>query len=244
MKKRTLLVVIYFAFISSFCFSQIKAEQESQPFIEVTGIAEKEVIPDEIYLKIILVEKYSGREKITLEMQEEKLRNSLIEISINLNNLSLQDADADYIKVSWTKKDVIAKKEYSLKVTDANTVSRVLQQLDNLDITGATISKVSYSKVDSLKREVRILAIKAAKEKADYLLMTIGAKTGKPLVIQEKDYNTVFQSEVSNMRGSRSNGTVYYIDGIRMSGQEEDQVLQFQKIKIQSAIFAKFEIQQ
>jgi hypothetical protein len=209
----------------------------------VTGIAEKEVIPDEIFLKIILCEKYSGREKITLDMQEDKLRNALKEIGIDLIYLSLQDADADYIKVSWTRKDVIAKKEYSLKVSDASTVTKVLQQLDNLDMTGATIAKVSYSKIDSVKKEVRIMAIKAAKEKSDYLLMTLGAKTGKPLIIQEKDYNTVFQSEVANIRGSRSGGTVYYIDGMRVTGEEEYPIMQFQKIKIQSAIFVKFEIQ-
>lgn len=78
------------------------------------------------------------------------------------------------------KERCVNKKEYTLKVKNAIELGRMFQELEKLEITDAFISKVNHSKIDSLRKEVRILAIKAAKDKADYLLTAIGEQTGKP----------------------------------------------------------------
>lgn len=245
-KTKFLLLSLIIFFMVPVVHGQTKTEifEDKKPYIEVLGTAEKEVIPDEIFIKIILLEKFVGKEKQTIEMQEEKLKAALKEIGVELSNLSLTDVNADNIRVSWTKNDVISKKDFTLKVSNATTVGQVFQQLDKLEINGAYISMVNHSKLDSLKKETRVLAITAAKDKADYLLNAIGEKTGKPLVIHEKDYHSMIPASELNIRGARADGDSYYIDGIRVRGQikEEDEV-QFQKIKIQSAIYVKFLIQ-
>ena len=237
---KTFLIVMALT-ITTNTFGQTKVDCEEEPYIEVTGSADQEVTPDEIYINIIIREKYVNKEKVTIESQEEKLKTYLKDIGVDIKNLYLSDANADYVKVKWRTKDVLTKKDYTLKVSSATTVGQVFQQLDKLEITDAFIAKVNHSKLDSLKKEVKILAIKAAKNKADYLLTAIGEQTGKPLIIQECE-NGISQKAGVTLKGSRSIETPYIIDGINISGSDKEEELQFKKIKIEAFIYVKFAI--
>jgi uncharacterized protein YggE len=224
-------------------FSQTQTPiDEFTPYIEVYGNAEQEVIPDEIYIQITIKEKYEDRIKITVSEQEEKLIAALTSININLSNLFLSDVNSDYVKVSWQSKDVITKKEYSLKVTNAQTVGLVFQELDKLDMNDAYIARVDYSKMDSLKQAIKIMAIKDAKLKADYLLHAIDEKTGTPLIIKETESLSNIAYSDLNMKGSRADKTDYFIDGIKVNSPLQSEI-QFNKIKVKSTIYVKFAIQ-
>lgn len=239
MRSISNLIMIALMVFSLNTFGQIDgACPEEKPYIEVNGIAEIEVVPDEIYISIILAERYENKEKITIEEQEEKMKSAIKSLGIDLKNLYLTDVNADYLKVSWQKKDVLTKKDYVLKVADANSAGKVFMELDKLAIRDASISKVKHSKIDSLKREVRIMAIKAAKEKADYLLEAIGEQTGKAQIVRENQF--VSYDAVSN---SKLGGYVSYIDGVRVRGTAENDIV-FQKIKVQSDVYVKFLIKE
>jgi uncharacterized protein len=240
MKHITKFICALLLTVANSAFAQTNNIMKEESFIEVTGRSEKEVVPNEIFIHIIILEKTSGREKMSVEAQEEKLKTALKQIGINPNNLSLADADAEYISVSWSRKDLVTKKEYNLKVSTAAAVGQVFEELDKLDIKGAYIVRISHSKIDSLNKEVRIAAIKAAKEQSDYLLKAIGEQTGKTLVVQEREEynNKPLQSSKLNIRGGRSAVTTYYVDGVNT----DENVVQFQKIKIQSVIYVKFAI--
>ncbi len=222
-------------------FGQNKIENEEKSYIQVIGSAEKEIVPDEIYINIIIREKYVNKEKLTIESQEENLKSNLKEIGVDLNNIFLSDANADYVRVNWRKQDVLTKKNFTLKVSDATSVGQVFLQLEKLDITDAYISKVNHTKLDSFKKEMKILAIKAAKNKADYLLTAIGEQTGKILIVQELE-NGIKPEAGITIGGSRSEGTEYIIDGIQVRGKAQAEELQFKKIKIQAFINVKFGI--
>ena len=216
-------------------FGQTKVDCEEKPYIGVTGSADQEVIPDEIYINIIIREKYVNKEKVTIEIQEEILKTYLKDIGVDIKNLYLSDANADYVKVNWRTKDVLTKKDYTLKVSNATTVGQVFQQLDKLEITDAFIAKVNHSKLDSLNKEVKILAIKAAKNKADYLLTAIGEQTGKPLIVEERENGITSRAKV--LYSGR------YVDGVRStSDSDNEEELQFKKIKIEAFIYVKFAI--
>ncbi len=240
--RQLLTMVILITTMSLFGQTKIENVVE-QPYIEVTGTAEKEIIPDEIYIGIVIREKYVGKVKTTIEEQEGKLKEALKTIGIDLANLYMSDVNADYIKISWQKKDLITKKNYSLKVSDATTAGKVFQVFEQLEITDAYIAKVNHSKMDSLLKEVKMMAIKAAKEKADYLLKAIGEQTGKPLIINEISTGSWPLSNVSNVRGNRSDNQFQIIDGVNfIDGEIGNYEIQFQKIKIQSTIYVKFSI--
>jgi uncharacterized protein len=206
-----------------------------KPYIEVNGTAEKEIVPDEIYIAIVIREKYENRVKVTIDNQEEKLINAIRSLGIEGSNLYLSDANADYVKIKWHRKDVLTKKDYLLKVTNATTVGQVFQKLEEIEINDAYISKVSHSNIDNLRKEIRILAIKAAKEKADYLLNAIGEKTGKALIVNEKNQNTITQRNISantfSVNETKSNALSNY-------------EIQFQKIKLTASIYVKFSIEE
>lgn len=243
LKKPLLTLVFLLTTMLSFGQAQTLTAEE-RPYIEVTGTAEKEVIPDELYLRIVIRERYVQKTKITVEEQEEKLKAAIKAIGIQTENLYLTNANADYVKISRQKKDVLTRKDYTLKVNDAPTLGKVFQELEKLEITDAFIEKVSYSKMDELRKEVHIQAIQAAKEKADYLLQAIGEKTGKPLIIKEEDpaYGTHYNVRSNVVFDESSYGT--YFGMVEGKNKEDlDDEIQFRKINVQISIYVKFAIQ-
>lgn len=209
-------------------------QQDDRPFIEVTGTIEKEIIPDEIYIRIILAERLEGKTKISKEKQETDLKNAVQSLGIDLSNLRLKGAMASYQKIKWAKKDVMARSEYLLMVKDAKTVGQVFDKLDALKITNARISKVDHSKIKAYKKETRISAIKAAKEKADYLLEAIGEETGMPLIIREQYPNSLRSNNQNYL--AIANGSINQIADM---GPND---LQFEKIIVRTSIYVKFTI--
>jgi uncharacterized protein YggE len=218
----------------------IPQKADDKPYIEVTGTAEMEVEPDQIFIRIVIKERYENRTKVEIEEQEEKMKTALKSINIDLTNLYLSDANADFVKISWRKNNLITKKEYTLKVSNATTVGKVFQELEKLEITDAYIERVSHSRIDSLRKEVRIIAIKAAKEKADYLLSAIGEKTGKPLKIMENPQQIWYENGINSQE---SNTKIIVSGGIPNSYGDIENEIKFEKIKLSSSIFVKFEIQ-
>lgn len=214
-------------------------KSDNQPYIEVNGTAEKEVVPDEIFISITLREKYVDKTKITIDIQEESLINALKNIGIDLSNLYLSDANADYVKVYWQKKDVLTRKDYILKVSNATAVGNVFIELDKIKITDAYVSKVNHSKIDSLKKDVKIKAIQSAKDKADYLLQAIGEKTGKPIIVKENDVPMMF-NDASSVRKLNSVTIISERDKLE---DKLDTDIQFNKIRVTSNIYVKFLIQ-
>jgi hypothetical protein len=208
------------------------------PSISVEGLAEKEIVPNEIYIHILLRERQGGKEKISITQQEEKLRDAVRAIGIDLSNLYLSDVDADFIRVKRKSNEVLTQKQYTLKVTTAAQVGIVFQQLDRLEITDAGIARVSHSKLDSLKKEIKIAAIKSAKEKADYLLAAIGEQTGKPLYIYEIQ-NAFMPMVAADTPVPRS----YEIANVRdVVSEGATSELQFKKIKLEARISVRFAI--
>jgi hypothetical protein len=77
------------------------------------------------------------------------------------------------------------------------------------------------------------------------LLNSIGEKPGKPLIVQEREYS-VYAGDKNLFRGNISTG--FYVDGIKMrnipksSIEQNSDDIEIEKIKVQSAIYVKFEI--
>ena len=226
--KKLLFTLALFAAMASFAQSPYELKPEV-PYIEVNGTAEKEVVPDIIYVSIALTDKVVNKDTYTISAQEEKLKKALQGLGIDLKNLTLADANSDVIMHKRREKGVDQRQQYLLKLSTASEVTRVFEMLHDNEIKEATISRVDHSKMDELRKEVRINAIKAAKDKATYLLEAIGQQPGKPLIVREDPgmpYRGYIYSNVS-------------FDADKMGGQEE---IDFRKIKIQFSYYVKYEI--
>jgi len=233
-----------FITIIIFCAHSIMAQtavtkEEQTPYIEVLGSSEKEIVPDEIYVEIVIRERFDNKLKVTIEEQEKSLMKALLSIGISLDRLTLSDANANVVKINWKKNDLINKKEYTLKLSTAQEMGAVYTELDKIEITQANITRVTHSKLDSLKKELRIEAIKNAKEKADYLLKAIGEQTASPLIVKEVEKSSINYVENVSGRGARGGMD---IDKVYLFEPELKGVIQFQKIKLHSSIYVKFGI--
>ena len=87
------------ALFAASLFALTLAAQEKnfidEPYIEVTGKAEMEVVPDRIYLRIVINEK-DNKGKVSVEQQEKEMFKQLKSIGIDLEKqLSVQDMSSD-----------------------------------------------------------------------------------------------------------------------------------------------------
>ncbi|MBL4657347.1 MAG: SIMPL domain-containing protein [Flavobacteriales bacterium] len=233
--KTVLVLFLASSYSLSFAQSPTWVQQDPKPFIEVTGKAIKEVVPDEIYISITLKERLDGKNDVTIKEKEAALKEAIKGIGIDVKNLSVSDANARYARVSIVKKDVVNKAEYTLMVTNAATVSKVFQELDKLKIKNAYVARVDHSKIREYKKEMRIDAIKAAKDKAQYLVAAIDEKIGTPLVIREQfvDNYRPYESQVRYTSNVASYG----------GSLSTDKAVQWEKIEVQATIYVKFEIE-
>jgi uncharacterized protein YggE len=225
--------------ISLTAFGQTEKSHSDRNYIEVVGTAEKRIVPDEIYISIIIREREEGKEKLSVEQQEIKLKEALSSIGVPLKNLSLADVDANYIRLKRTKKGLSVTNEYVLKIGDVPTVSKVFEILDEMRIVEAGISRVNHSQLTEFKKELEIMAIKAAKEKASYILNAIGENLGKPIYISEQLPS--LPSGNHYFRGGRASNEVVFVDGVKVRG-EVDGAIEFQKIVLQVSMYVKYEI--
>lgn len=232
MKK--LSIIFSLLLLTNFTRSQVS---DSKSFIEVNGSSIMEVVPDQIFITITLLERMDGKEKISIDKQEADLKKNLKEIGIDLNNLSLNSANADYEKVRRSTKDVLVSKSYVLKVGGTDLLSKVYERLDKIDVNDAYVSNFSHSKIEELQKENRIKAIKAAKEKVDYILAAVGEQAGAPIQISEQD-NYIEQQPIMQ-RSSLKN--MQMASNLRMEAEPEAE-MSFKKIKIRSGFLVKYEI--
>jgi uncharacterized protein YggE len=206
----------------------------TKPFIEVTGTASKEVTPDKIFISITLTNKIIDKQQYNIQTQEEKLKKVLTKNNIDLGFLSLSDANSEIL--IQKKKDIgyEVKKVFTLQLSTADQVSKIAKELQDLNIKETSIIKLEHSKIDSLRKEVRIAAIKAAKDKAEYLLQAIGEQLDKPIEVREV-------TEEPYYKDNRSNNTMLFNTNVTKYEDEKTEI-GFEKIKISFSYFIKYGI--
>lgn len=181
--RNLLIVTFYFISLNTFCQDEINIH--NVPYIEVTGEGKLEVIPDEIYFSIYINEADRGTKSM------EQLEGEMIKV---LEKLGIETSER--LKVldftSGLKNRVIGQKintakQYELFLSDAKNVPRVFANLEKIGISNINLTRVDHSQREKLELDVKVLAVKSAKEKAERMLMELGNRVGKPLYIQERN---------------------------------------------------------
>jgi uncharacterized protein YggE len=230
MKKNSFLLVVFF---TATIFAQTQIQK---PFIEVTGTAEIEIVPDEIYLDISLKERTQKGKKLTIDFLESQLKSTLKKIGVPEKNLSISDVNAVLAKTGWWKEEILSVANYTLKVNGAEKLKLLFESFKKMKISDVNITKATHSNIIEIKKKNRINAIKVAKEKADYLLSAIGEQTGKPIIINELANNNQSFVNANFISNARSYSSMSKIKSYK------NEIVEFQKIKIISSIYVKFQI--
>jgi uncharacterized protein YggE len=181
------LLIIFLFFISFLEISNAQNVNEPK-HIAVTGSAEMEIIPDEIYFTIILQE-YLNKDKVKVEMTvlEKELQNSVNAAGIAKENLQFENVYGQ----QWANKkkkptDFFAKKTYVVKLIEPSKIDAIINKIDGEGINNVYISNYSHSKIEQFKKDLQIKALVSAKEKATYLLAAINEQVGPAKYISEK----------------------------------------------------------
>lgn len=229
--KKT-LIIAFLSIISLSAFSQQMMSMHKK--IEVNGSAEAEVTPDIIYIGISLKEyfKDSGnKKKVEIEDLERQLQSAVLKAGIPQENFMINNVSS--YNNWWEKKkrpDFLARKQYRIKLSDLTKFNEIMGSLDPKGIEFSNIDSYDYSKMESLEKELKIKALQNAKEKADYLIKSIGGTLGGPLDIQEMNY-VAPRERIQYARVMLSEG----VDDIMPE-------IDFKKIKLTFLIKAVFEI--
>ncbi|MBK8416581.1 MAG: SIMPL domain-containing protein [Bacteroidetes bacterium] len=77
---------------------------------------------------------------------------------------------------------------YIIKFSDTKSIDKLVPALNDNAVTNMYISKVSHSKMETFRKEIKIKSVQAAREKAIYLAESIGEKVGPALLIEEVDF--------------------------------------------------------
>jgi len=205
-----------------------------QNYIEVNGNAKMEIIPDEIYLNINLSER-DTKNKESVDNLEKKMLSTLKQIGINLEKqVSIQDFTSNFHKYFLKKKDILKSKDYQVIVHDTKTLSNLFSSLEKIGISNINIEKVDHSKIEDFKLEVKLKAIKDAKDKAKALTAAIDQEVGKAIYINEGSYN---------MYKSRPQDKRMMVRGMAtMNMEEAAPQIEFQKIELENRIMVRFEL--
>jgi uncharacterized protein YggE len=183
MKKLVILIALF-----AFSYSSFAQNVDLRRKIEVSGTAEQEVTPDIIYVSISLQEYMNGKTRVTIDQLESQLEAAVKEAGIPKENFTINNLSAWNNNYQKKKSpDFLASKQYSLKLSDLNKFDQILSAVDPKGIQSTNIDSYEYSKADELKKQLKLKALLAARDKATYLLNGIGAKLGDPINITEVD---------------------------------------------------------
>ena len=186
-----------------------------------------EVVPDEIYVKIILREK-EQRGKTELEQQEKKLFQTLQKVGIDVKkDLAVRNMVGDRYKLKSGAMKL--RKEYVLLLHDVNTLDRVFAGLEQMGGVEAEVERVDHSQIEKLRREVKEDAIKVAKEKATGLAAAIGQSIKEAIYIREEHWGGMAAQYMSNVAFDVDRGGV-------------DAGVDFEKIKLQGTVLVRFKL--
>ena len=206
--------------------------QEAFPsYIQVNGRAEKEIVPDEFYLSIVIAERDS-KGKISVEQQQKAMIAALKRDGIDVEKqLKVANLSSEFFK----KNTSVATAKYQLRLGSAAEVSKAWQTLDDLGISNVSIQKVSHSQLEQLKQQVRTEAMQDARSSAQMLAGAVGQSIGKCFYVYDSNNDVI---------------PAYYNNGIMMrsmkmmdtaaEGAAEEESLDFKTIKLQYSVQAKF----
>ena len=195
--KKLIIIVNIFLFANVINAQQPQPIFANNPFpktITVSGSAEMEIIPDEIYVNITLRE-YQKRGEAKKEI--ETIKTAFLE---NCKAVGIPDSAVsifsfsgynNYYSFKKRKKDLDMQSAitYQVKFKDSKTMDDLVEKLDDEATQNFIIASTSHSKMTEFRKQLKINAIQAAKNKGIYLTESIGEKLGEAIKIEEPDEN-------------------------------------------------------
>lgn len=227
MKK---IILIIAALAAVFGANAQITEWHYENAIQVNGKAEKKVTPDEIYVALTI--RTGDIKNQSVDQIESRMKSELvaagIDVASDLRVTSMSNAPKK-------RNEVDTHRSYELKVGDVWTLDDVFRMLGEMGVSDARVTKVSHSRMEEFRREVRVEAIRNAKDIAIELAEAIGQKIGEAVFIVDNGYYENSPMPVFT-RAYKTDVTMDSVYG----AETAEQGLDMQDITLTYNIMAKF----
>src|SRR5215203_969635 len=247
--KNIIIIANIFLFAVTVNAQQVQPILTSNPFpktIKVNGSAEMEIVPDEIYVNITLRE-YQKRGETKKDI--ETIKTIFLE---NCKAIGLPDSVIsifsftgynNYYSFKKRKKDPDMQSSitYQVKFKSSELMDKLVEKLDDEATQNFIIANTSHSKITEFRRQLKVKAIQAAKDKGIYLTEAVGERLGEAITVIEPDESTgnlIFGSRVASYN-SFSQSNLSFRDNSN-NEREAEQEIDFKKIKLRYEISVVF----
>lgn len=216
--------------------------QQPNPYprtIEVSGSAETEIVPDEIYVVVTLKE-YEKKQvgKIGLEKIKTDFLGYCKAIGLPDSAISISSYEGYNSQPWWRKRkpkdELAASIAYQVKFSASKKMDELVEKLDEDATQNFVIARVSHSKISEYRKQLKIQAVKAAKDKGGYLAESIGENLGVAVTIIEPEEVTavmpVYALSQTNVRYAAR----------AADAEDDDNGVDFKKIKLRYEVKAVF----
>jgi uncharacterized protein YggE len=219
---------------------QVIMEKPLVKKIEVNGSAEQEVLPDEIFVNITLREYFKDKDnknKVDIMALEKQLQKAVEEAGITKENFTIGAMNG--YREWWGRKKpttFLESKSYILKVANLYKIDGIIARVDDKGVASTNIDRYEFSKIEQLRKDIKIKALQAAKAKAQYLLEGIGEQLGEAIDIIEID------NGYQNPQPMYSNMMLRAAAAPMADAAMPESTIDVQKIKVRYEIKAVFKI--
>ncbi|MES2513511.1 MAG: SIMPL domain-containing protein [Bacteroidota bacterium] len=228
------LVLMIFMFGKSLLGQESSHTQKKQ--ITVTGSAEMNIDPDQLELSITL---HTNRTE--LDKREDDLVVILQKHNIPKEQLIFNHSDSWWDWWYYRNHNEI-NKTFKIKLNSKTNLLDLVKDLNKTWVHSVSITNTTHKDILTYRKEVKKEAVKAAKDKASYLLDAIDEKIGPVISIEEMTNDNqnyggwYWQNSLSN---SISNSNISMNAGDSNSSDKIDNLSQ---IKLRYEVKAVFEI--
>lgn len=200
---------LFISFFASVLMLSTQAQTAPTPYpktINVTGSAELEVVPDEIYVQVDLKEyEKKGQGKISIDKIRQQFLSAVRSLGLPDSSISIAAYDSynanPWLRKKKKKEELYASISYLVKLRSSAQADALVDKLDDEATQNFFIKRTSHSKLTEYRRQLKIAAVKAAKEKAQYLAEAIGEHVGDAVTILEpvEHYIPFYNQAAPNM---------------------------------------------
>ncbi len=230
---------MYLLLMSAFLATGMSAQTIQQPFprtITVNGSSEMEITPDEIYVQVDLKEyEKKGQGKIAIDKIRQEFLAAVRSMGLPDSAVTIASYDGLNGNPWWRKKnklkdELYASIAYQVKLKSSAQVDQLVDKLNDEATQNFFVQRTSHSQLESIRKQLKIEAVKAAKEKAIYLAEAIGENISVAVTISEpNEFYQPYYNTVSNLKMRANEG------GINDAPQAD-----FKKIKLKYEVIVVF----
>ncbi|AFU69293.1 SIMPL superfamily protein [Psychroflexus torquis ATCC 700755] len=182
----------------------------------------------------ILISKDDTNGRTSVEKLEQKMISELEKLSIDIEKqLFVADAGSNFKSYFLSGQKVLKNKSYSLLVYQASTLGKVLNALQDIEISNINLGKTEHSQIDLIQSQMKAKAVTNAKEAAGAMSKAIGQDIGKAIYISETNsYTYALQGKASGVqiRGASSINETYSPN------------LSFDQMEVKSEVLVRFSL--